>query len=159
MAPPPGKGAKPAAKAPPKAKDAAPELELSAQPGTPIRIVPPELAARLNPLIIVPLRASALPDAPATRTQLDAKCSPITLRMCWPPQVRATCMCAPLSCTLASQRSVRILLLLFRLSAVMFHTHPSLPRCSPPTHKRTHTRAPCSSHPSSSWAGRGLGLR
>lgn len=66
---------------------AAPEPELSQMPGDPMKLLTPELASRLNPLIIVPMRANCLPDTPATTSQLDVKCEPVKLRMCWPAQV------------------------------------------------------------------------
>ena len=55
--------------------------------GNPINILTTSLAARLNPLLLMPLRANELPDAPATRALLGTKCAPIKLRVCWPPGV------------------------------------------------------------------------
>eukprot|EP00967_Tisochrysis_lutea_P018785 scaffold21285_cov20-Tisochrysis_lutea.AAC.3 len=76
----------------------APEPELSTMPGDPIKILTPELALRLNPLVVVPLRANCIPDAPATAAQLDEKCEPVKLRMCWPAKV---CACTEV-CVFAS---------------------------------------------------------
>lgn len=82
-APAPGaKGAKPPAKGAPP-----PEPDLSEIPGDPIQILVSDLALKLNPIVIQPLRAKSLPDAPATRQLLDTKCAPVKLRVLWPPKV------------------------------------------------------------------------
>lgn len=80
------------AAAKPKAggKDAPPpEVDLAKESGSPTQLLTPDLAARLNPVVICPLRANALPDAPATRTQLEQKCAPVRLRVRWPAGAEA----------------------------------------------------------------------
>ncbi len=57
-------------------------------PGEPVAILTPALACKLNPIVIQPLKAKRLPDAPATQEQLDGKCRPVKLRVMWPPTVR-----------------------------------------------------------------------
>lgn len=88
-----GKGAKAPARASARAsakpggKDAAqPEVELSLLPGNPLPLLTPDLAKRLNPLVLQPFRANRLPDMPATKSLLEEKCEPVRLRLCWPPK-------------------------------------------------------------------------
>jgi hypothetical protein len=67
------------------AEAAAAAAALAAQPPEPGAFVPPELAAALNPIVISVAKAKRLPDLPATREQLDSRCEPVSLRVCWPP--------------------------------------------------------------------------
>lgn len=48
-------------------------------------LLPQDLAARLNPLVVWVTKAKNLPDAPAAAEQLDRKCDPVALSVCWPP--------------------------------------------------------------------------
>ncbi|KAL6762514.1 hypothetical protein V8C86DRAFT_2518926 [Haematococcus lacustris] len=63
-----------------------PEPDLASHRGALLALLTPALAARLNPVVVMPLRAHLLPDAPARTELLDTKCAPVKLRVCWPPQ-------------------------------------------------------------------------
>jgi hypothetical protein len=77
-----GKGGAAAGPAP-----AEPDLALAALPGDPIPLMTPDLALKLNPIVIQAMKAKDLPDAPATRCNLDTKCQPLKLRLSWIPKV------------------------------------------------------------------------
>jgi len=66
---------------------AAPEAE-PAPPPEPCSLLSPELAARLNPVVLYAHKASGLPDAPATKQQLEGLCERLKLSVHWPPAVR-----------------------------------------------------------------------
>jgi hypothetical protein len=47
-----------------------------------------EQAGLWNPIVVLPYKASNLPDAPATKEQLDKQCAPVKIAAAWyPPQV------------------------------------------------------------------------
>lgn len=54
-------------------------------PPAPGRLLPPDMAARLNPIVVSVYKAKRLPAAPAAAEQLDARCEPASLRVRWPP--------------------------------------------------------------------------
>ncbi|GAX72591.1 hypothetical protein CEUSTIGMA_g47.t1 [Chlamydomonas eustigma] len=59
---------------------------LVALPGEPLPLMTPDLALKLNPIVIQAMKAKHLPDAPATRDNLDNKCEPLKLRLSWIPK-------------------------------------------------------------------------
>jgi hypothetical protein len=63
----------------------APPPPVAAQQQEPAAMLPPELAARLNPLCLYVRKAVRLPDAPAHAAQLDVGCAPVWVRALWPP--------------------------------------------------------------------------
>eukprot|EP00798_Chlamydomonas_sp_ICE-L_P018235 gene18235-24686_t len=72
-------------------KGAEEENPLDTMPGEPVAIMTPDLANKLNPIVIRPKHAKMMPDAPATRAQLDIKCQPIRISMQWSPKLGIKC--------------------------------------------------------------------
>eukprot|EP00891_Asterochloris_glomerata_P007094 jgi/Astpho2/7094/Aster-x1406 len=87
LSPAEAKAAAAKAKADPKAAAAAQEAALAAlPPQQKCKLLPDELAGKLCPLVITPVKASRLPSSPATTQQLDTQCHPVSLSLRIPLQ-------------------------------------------------------------------------
>jgi hypothetical protein len=58
-----------------------------ATPPEPCTLLSPEQASVFNPLVLHAYKAACLPDAPATRQQLETLCEKVSLKAVWPPLV------------------------------------------------------------------------